>query len=139
MTSLDSHASPGKDDWRSTVDEFRLTPAVVTRVVDGDTCDVLLSLNFGVGFTTRLRLCLSDGTGLDCPEVRGPTRVQGKAATAHLEALLDEHGGPGRKILVKSFKDKKGRYGRYIASLETNSHKICDLMVEDGHAVRKDY
>ena len=121
------------------MDEFRLTPAVVTRVVDGDTVDVLLSLSFQVSFTTRLRLCLSDGRGLDAPESRGPTRVQGKEATAHLEALIDEHAGPGRKILVKSFKDKRGRYGRYIASLETPSHKICDLMVEDGHAVIKEY
>ena len=121
------------------MDEFRLTPAVVTRVVDGDTVDVLLSLSFQVSFTTRLRLCLSDGRGLDAPESRGPTRVQGKEATAHLGALIDEHAGPGRKILVKSFKDKRGRYGRYIASLETPTAKICDLMVEDGHAVIKEY
>ena len=118
--------------------EFRITPAVITRVIDGDTVQVTLDLAYHCQFTTRLRLCLSDGSGFDAPESRGPTRVEGKAATKHLEGLIEQHC-PGNRVLVKSFKDKRGRYGRYIASLETSAAKLCDLMVSDGHAIRKDY
>ena len=118
--------------------EFRITPAVITRVIDGDTVQVTLDLAYHCAFTTRLRLCLSDGSGIDAPESRGPTRVEGKAATKHLEQLIEQHC-PDNKVLVKSFKDKRGRYGRYIASLETTNVKLCDLMVQDGHAIRKDY
>ena len=116
----------------------RITPAVITRVVEGDTCDLTLDLGYRCSFTTRVRMCMSDGRGIDAPESRGPTRTAGKAATKHLEQLIEQHC-PDNKVLVKSFKDKRGRYGRYIASLETTNVKLCDLMVQDGHAIVKEY
>jgi len=34
----------------------------------------------------------------------------------------------------------QGKYGRFLGALETSEGvKICDLLVENGHAVRKAY
>jgi micrococcal nuclease len=125
------------------VDDFRLYPATVTRIVDGDTVDVDISLGFYVKIHERLRLCLSNGGGINAPEPRGETRVAGKAATAHLVGLLKTHA-PDGEITVRTFRDRRGKYGRFLASIEVRGKsggpiKLCDLMVAHGHAVEKEY
>jgi endonuclease YncB( thermonuclease family) len=85
---------------------------------------------------------MRSGVGLDAPEVRGKEREAGLAATAYLKELLDKHA-PDGKVLVRSFKAKQGKYGRFICSLEVRGTEgmiyICDLLVAAGHAVEKEY
>ncbi len=42
----------------------------------------------------------------------------------------------GKELIIKTVKDKKGKYGRYLADIWIN---INDLMVAEGFAVYKDY
>jgi len=125
------------------VEEFRICPGRVTKIVDADTVDCEISLGYHVLVNERLRLCKSNGVGLNAPEVRGEEREAGLAATAFLKELLEKHA-PDGKVIVRSFKAKQGKYGRFICSLEVRRSTggmiyICDLLVAAGHAVEKEY
>jgi len=125
------------------MDEFRICPGRVTKIVDADTIDCDVSLGYHVTINERLRLCMSNGAGINAPEVRGEEREAGLAATAYLKELLDRHA-PDGKVLVRSFKAKQGKFGRFICSIEARRDTggmvyFCDLLVSSGHAVRKEY
>ena len=126
-------------DWRH--------EAVITRIIDADTVDAQCRLPFRVTFDDRFRLAMSDGTAIDAPEVRGSERVAGGLATQHLVKLLDTHCQvvpvvnddgwklAGWKCIIQTFKDKRGKYGRWVASIEgSDGHQIVDQLVTDGHA-----
>ena len=118
--------------------------ATVGRVVDGDTVDVRLSCGLDVYLDpVRLRLCASDGRGINAPEVRGPERPAGLAATEHLRRLVSDYAGPDGELYVRTFKDKSGKYGRLLAdqflSTAAGPISLCDMMVDDGHAVLRNY
>jgi endonuclease YncB( thermonuclease family) len=114
--------------------------ATVLNIVDGDTVDVRVELGFHVEVVERLRLCMSDGIGLDAPEVRGAEREAGLSSKVALRNLLVRYTEDD-ECIVKTFRGTaQGKYGRYLASLETGEGvKICDLLVENGHAARKAY
>ena len=110
--------------------------ARIVRLVDGDTVDV--DLDLGMAITTRQRLRLF---GINTPEVRGPEKVAGHAATQHLADLLVQFKHEGEwDIVVKTYKDRRGKFGRYLASLigadqDGNPVDLNMKMVADGHAV----
>ena len=110
--------------------------AKIVRLVDGDTVDV--DIDLGMSITTRQRLRLY---GINTPEVRGPEKVAGHAATQHLADLLVEFKHEGDwDIVVQTYKDKKGKFGRLLAVLigddgEGTSVNLNERMVADGHAV----
>ena len=110
--------------------------AKIVRLVDGDTVDV--DIDLGMAITTRQRLRLF---GINTPEVRGPEKESGHAATQHLADLLVEFRHEGEwDLVVQTYKDKKGKYGRYLADLigveeDGNPVNLNERMVADGHAV----
>ena len=110
--------------------------AKIVRLVDGDTVDV--DIDLGMAITTRQRLRLF---GINTPEVRGPEKVAGHAATQHLADLLVRYRHEGESdIVVQTRKDKRGKFGRYLASLigadqDGNPVDLNMKMVADGHAV----
>lgn len=114
--------------------------AKILRVVDGDTIDCRIRLGFHVEVRERLRLCMDDGVGINAPETRGAERPEGLASKAALVAMIERYCEYD-ECVVKTFKGtKQGKYGRFLASLETDEGvKLCDLLVEQGHAERKAY
>ena len=114
--------------------------ATILNIVDGDTVDVRIKLGFHVEVVERLRLCMSDGVGLDAPETRGSEREAGLDSKVALRNLLARYTEDD-ECVVKTFRGtRQGKYGRFLASLETSEGvKICDLLVENGHAERKAY
>ncbi len=126
------------------VPDLYVYAATVRRIVDGDTVDIRLSCGMDVYIDpVRLRLCASTGRGIDSPEVRGPERPAGLAATNHLRRLVADYAGPDGELYVRTFKDKSGKYGRLLADLFLSTAagpiSLCDKMVQDGHAVLRDY
>jgi micrococcal nuclease len=84
--------------------------ARVVRIIDGDTVDVDLDLGFGVWLKKqRLRLY-----GINTPEIRGEERPEGLKAKDFVEEAI---GGFEQEVLVQSFKDGKGKYGRWLADV----------------------
>ncbi len=111
------------------------------RVVDGDTVDLRVDLGFNIHIKERFRLA-----NIDAPESRTRNREEkkkGLASTAFLEGLLDTIS-----MKVKTDKDAKGKYGRWIGTIyvsESEDPKLLDwmdvntMMIESGYAVFKKY
>lgn len=104
-------------------------PAKVKRVVDGDTVDLLVDLGFNVMISERFRLY-----GLNAPEVRGKERKDGLASAAILRGWCK-----GKDIIVETLKDKKGKYGRYIAILWLDEVSLNERLINEGYAVKCEY
>ena len=107
----------------------------VVHIVDGDTVDVDIDLGFGVWMKEqRIRLY-----GIDTPESRTrdlEEKKYGLAAKAYLTGMLDDEAG----IILKTYKDKEGKFGRILGELwrTTNyaDQSINEYMIEKHHAVR---
>ena len=81
--------------------------ARVYDVYDGDTFKAEVDLGFGVKINQTFRLF-----GCDTPEMRGEEREQGIIVRDYVRSLiLDE------QIIIKTHKDKTGKYGRYLAEV----------------------
>ena len=98
----------------------------VTRVVDGDTVDVIIDLGFGLFKKERVRVA-----GVDTPEKR--TRCDrekklGYDATHFAEAWFAEGGD----ITVKTSKD--GKYGRMLGYFWRDNECFNDKLIDDGYA-----
>ena len=104
--------------------------ATVLKVVDGDTIDVMVDLGMGVHRKERLRF-----SRINAWETRGEHKEKGKLAKARVAELIPV----GDKVLIKTQKDKKGKYGRYIAEIfildGVMSVNLNDLLLNEGHAV----
>ncbi len=80
----------------------------MTRVIDGDTVDVDLFLGFGVVWhDQRIRLW-----GVDTPEVRGKERPRGLAVKEFVRGAVE-----GRDVMVRTFLDGRGKFGRLLGIL----------------------
>jgi micrococcal nuclease len=102
----------------------RASPALVTRVVDGDTVVVRLQ-----GRLERVRLI-----GIDTPEsVKPGTPVQcyAKAASAETEHLL-----AGRRVGLRFDAERRDRYGRLLAYVYRSDDGLFvnAVLVERGYA-----
>ena len=102
----------------------------VTRVVDGDTIDVILDLGFSILHKCRVRLY-----GIDTPESRTrdkDEKVRGKLAAKFLEDSINN----GTKVILRSkLKDSKGKYGRVLGEVIVDDININELMVKKYLAV----
>ena len=102
----------------------------VTRVVDGDTIDVVLDLGFSILHKCRVRLY-----GIDTPESRTRNKdekVRGKLAAKYLEDAINN----GTKVVLRSkLKDSKGKYGRVLGEVVVDDININVSMIENYLAV----
>ena len=103
--------------------------ADITRVVDGDTCDVTLHLGFDILFKGRVRL-----TGIDTPESRTRDLVEkkfGLASKEYFKSWVAEQ----EYVLVES--TEKGKFGRILGRIYNSDMSECynDKSIEDYHAV----
>tara|TARA_R100000544_G_scaffold19372_1_gene9316 strand:+ start:85 stop:519 length:435 start_codon:yes stop_codon:yes gene_type:complete len=103
----------------------------VTRVVDGDTIDVILDLGFSILHKCRVRLF-----GIDTPESRTRNKdekVRGKLAARFLQNAIDN----GAHVTLQTqLKDSKGKYGRVLASVIVDGININQSMITNHMAVR---
>jgi len=106
--------------------------ATVRRVIDGDTVDVDIDLGCSIHHHVRVRLY-----GINAPETHGVKKTseeykRGTAATEFLRKQVE-----GSELVIHTHKDRKGKYGRYLAELWVPGEEksINSLMVEEGHAV----
>ena len=104
--------------------------AFVTSVYDGDTITCDIDCGFGVVLKKqKIRLY-----GLNAPEVRGESKELGIITRDKLrERILN------KDIYLKTIKDKKGKYGRYIATIYIETENINDWLVENNLAVKAEY
>jgi len=107
--------------------------ATVLHVVDGDTVDLAVSLGFDMTYKARFRL-----VGINTPESYGPTACdEGRAAKQYLTDTLKV----GALVIVKTSKDKKEKYGRFLAEVflfdgagKPLDRSVNQMLVDAGHA-----
>ena len=101
----------------------------VTRVVDGDTVDVILDLGFSILHKCRVRLY-----GIDTPESRTrdlDEKARGKMAASFLKDAIDA----GQQVIIQTkLKDSKGKFGRVLGDIVVDGVNINQAMVENYHA-----
>jgi len=102
--------------------------AKVIKVYDGDTITVSVDLGFKIHTIEKIRLF-----DIDTPELRGDERPDGLISRDWLrEKILD------KEIILKTFKDKKGKYGRYIGEIYLEGEEISlnEQLINEGLAER---
>ena len=103
--------------------------ATIIKIYDADTVTALVQVGFNVSVTEKLRL-----SGINAPELRGDERPDGLISRDRLrERLLN------KEVIIKTFKDKKGKYGRYIAEIFLEEENINEWLVTEGLAIKKEY
>ena len=108
---------------------FYLYPAKVLDVYDGDTITIECDLGFKIKIELKIRL-----QGINTPEIRGKTKAEGIKARDYLKLLIENEN-----VIIETFQDRKGKYGRYIAKIWLGDLCINDLLVQKGLAIYKDY
>lgn len=98
--------------------------AVVTDVYDGDSITLSVDLGFKVNFSIKVRL-----SGINTPEIRGASRPEGLIARDYLRDLILD-----KKVIFKSIKDKKGKYGRYLGIIYIDGANINKKLLDLGLA-----
>lgn len=98
--------------------------AKVNSVVDGDTVDLQVDLGCDISINMRCRL-----NGINAPE---KNTVTGKASKAWMDKTLPV----GSDVVVQTIKDRKEKYGRYLAVvfLPGSSTSINDQLITQGLA-----
>lgn len=109
--------------------------AIVVSVYDGDTCTVDIDL----GLYTWIRKEKIRLLRINAPEIRGNERSEGLKSRDFLRELL-----VGKDVIIETYKDKREKYGRYLAEIWMKDKKekfinVNDLMVKKGFAEYKDY
>lgn len=96
--------------------------AEVDRVIDGDTCVLLIDLGLRTYCKAFIRLA-----HVDAPEKK--QRLGAKAKARFAELLSD---GP---LLIKTYKDKQEKYGRWLGRIwNKNGIDVGLQLVEEGLA-----
>jgi len=111
-------------------DCFFTYKAIIHSVYDGDTVTADIDLGFHTWIHgEKLRLAR-----INAPELRGEERPAGLQARDWLrEQILS------KTVIIHTIKDKKGKYGRYIAEIILDGININDALVSNGSAQYRDY
>jgi micrococcal nuclease len=103
----------------------------VTKVVDGDTIDVVIDLGFDISFTTRVRLA-----GIDTPESRTRDLAE-KALGLESKKYLADRLKDVKNIVIKTEKiNSTEKFGRVLGwlYLDGENNSINHEMIEKGYA-----
>lgn len=102
----------------------------VTKVVDGDTIDVIMDMGFDIMYKSRVRLF-----GIDTPESRTRNKdekVRGLLAKKYLQEALKA----GTSLSIKTYKDNEtGKFGRILGDVFIDGKSVNAQMVKDFMAV----
>lgn len=89
--------------------------AKVLSVHDGDTISVEIELGFQVKFTDKIRFY-----GINAPELKirdGNNKLQINPTGMKTLAVVDDFIKAGDIVVIETIKDKKEKYGRYLANI----------------------
>ena len=99
--------------------------ATVTKVYDGDT----ITEDFDLGFGILIRKQKIRLLGINTPEIRGPEKPQGIISRDALRQRI-----LGKVVTIKTSKDKKGKYGRWLGEVFMEEENINKWLLKEGYA-----
>lgn len=101
--------------------------AIVRSIYDADTIRVDIDLGFDIWAKNQsIRFY-----GINAPELQGETLTEARKSRSWLINRIPI----GSEITLITHKDKKEKYGRYLATVYINGSNINDELVENGLAV----
>ena len=103
----------------------------VTKVVDGDTIDVVIDLGFNILYSSRVRLA-----GIDTPESRTADKFEKELGLESKKYLADRIKA-AKNIVIRTEKlDSSEKYGRILGwvYLDGESNSINNQMILRGYA-----
>jgi micrococcal nuclease len=103
----------------------------VTKIVDGDTIDVVIDLGFDISFSSRVRLA-----GIDTPESRTKD-LKEKALGLESKDYLKKRLEQATNIVIRTEKvNSSEKYGRILAwiYLDGETKSVNHEMIEKGYA-----
>ena len=101
--------------------------ARLKRIIDGDSCVLIVSLGFYIEIEMHFRLL-----GINTPELNSKDiNIRNKAnlAKTRLEELLKD-----KELIIKTEKDKTEKYGRMLATIFVNDLNINNQLINEGLA-----
>jgi len=101
--------------------------AHVIGVYDGDTITVDIDLGMST-WKKNVKLRLAR---IDTPEVRGKERAQGLQVRDYVRVLI-----LNQEVIIKTTKDKTGKYGRYLTEVILGDMNLNDHLLELGMATK---
>jgi len=124
---------------------YKATPL---HAVDGDTVDFMIHVDCGfrIYVDHKIRVRLRD---IDTPEMFGRAsaaeKAHGRAARAEALELLGLISATGKPIavqpvdvVIQTFRDRTGKYGRYIARVELPDGRFLSGALEEAGMKKKD-
>ena len=103
----------------------------ITKIVDGDTIDVLLDMGFDIKYQSRVRLF-----GIDTPESRTRNKeekVRGLISKEYLKQALKK----AKKLTIKTHKGSEtGKFGRILGEIFADGVNLNLVMCNAGFAVQ---
>ena len=103
----------------------------VTKVVDGDTIDVLLDMGFDIKYKSRVRLF-----GIDTPESRTRNKeekVRGLLSKVYLKDAIKK----AKKLTIKTHKGSEtGKFGRILGEIFADGINLNLKMCTECYAVQ---
>ena len=99
--------------------------ALVKKVYDGDTITVDIELGFDIILRKqKIRLI-----GVAAPEVRGEQKSLGLKSRDALREKIK-----GKRVTLRTQKDKKGKFGRWLAEVWIDELCVNDWLIQEGLA-----
>lgn len=99
--------------------------AFVTDVYDGDS----ITVDVDLGFHTQIKNMKLRLLGIDTPEIRGEEREMGLISKKAVEEKI-----LNKWIIIKTEKDRTGKYGRYLATVFIDDLNLNEWLLEEGLA-----
>jgi micrococcal nuclease len=103
----------------------------VSKVVDGDTIDVVIDLGFDISFSSRVRLA-----GIDTPESR-TTNKEEKVLGLEVKKKLSELIANAKTVVIRTEKmDSSEKYGRILGWLYLDGSEVSvnHALIAGGYA-----
>lgn len=97
-------------------------PAMVARVIDGDTIVCKVDLGFGISLTEPVRIA-----GIDAPE---KSTVAGSVVKRDLEVRLPS----GTSVTLSTGSNERDKYGRIMGDLIIGGRSLAQDQIIKGHA-----
>lgn len=107
--------------------------AKITSIYDGDgKFEVLMTVKVDIGMNEILTRERIEGVRLfnvDTPEVRGEHKRAGIIVRDFVRAFM-----LGKDVILKTKKDKTGKYGRLLADVIVDDVDLAQLLLDKGYA-----
>jgi len=102
----------------------------IKSIYDGDTMKVVLDLGFNITSLETLRLY-----GINAPELKGSERDKGLISRDYLRNRIYTAIDNNIPIIVRTHKDKTGKYGRLLAEVFIDNVNINEELIKKDLAV----